>query len=171
MTDYYSYMRWLRGILRLAAFPAPRESDELPSWALAIVLSATFISLLWFAALGALVRVLRAACLPPTSVNLPHLQIFHEIRRRRRYLWIPNTPSPPPPKHLSPSREPSFLSGHPPPSISPHASLEETPSAGQEKEGPPTYNGETAPPDLAASPPSSLLSVYCVSMVMATGDN
>lgn len=85
------------------AFPTPLESGGLPSWALAITLAAAFISLLWFAALVAL--------------------IVQEVRSRRSYLWVPTTPSPTQStKHPSPSREPSFLSGLPPPPVSPHPS-------------------------------------------------
>ena len=53
------------------AFPTPQESGELPSWALAIVLSASFISLLWFAALVLLVRWLRPQLALPILVWSP----------------------------------------------------------------------------------------------------
>lgn len=93
---------------------------------------------------------------PPSlpSIFVPTIQIVHEVRSRRRYLWVPTTPSPPPlqPKPLSPSREPSFLSGHPPPPISSsHSSLDDhssdpdhASSLGhhkQKKEPLPSYNG------------------------------
>ena len=42
-----------------SAFPTPLESGGLPSWALAITLSSVFISLIWFAALAALVSSTR----------------------------------------------------------------------------------------------------------------
>lgn len=115
------------------AFPTPLESGGLPSWALSIIISAVFISLLWFAALAALI-------------------VFEVRRRRRNYLWVPTTPSPQPTttanKYSSPSRQPSYLSSHLPPPISPHQSLDDhthSSFAADKKEPLPSYHDIDVP--------------------------
>lgn len=76
-------------------------------------------------------------------------QIVFEVRRRRRnYLWVPTTPSPQPTttanKYSSPSRQPSYLSSHLPPPISPHQSLDDhthSSFTADKKEPLPSYHG------------------------------